>query len=230
MAAPSLISCAQAGMPGPRHGKLESVTPKPKGKPSEHFRSVLPLLKELVRPRRKLLAPGAMPPSMTGAFVVVSMVGWSTLVGTKPVLQFVVVNQPVSVAPVQLCACAESADASKAVDAISAARRRAATRFASEGFAPRTLRTTQPQTHTAPTGAVLLNYHGLRGRSIESAPTSGFQVDLVNGVSARACVLPGAFAPKSLTLPIFSSPRALPPCPAAPTSIPRRVPRVRAPD
>ncbi|MGD0498520.1 MAG: ABC transporter ATP-binding protein [Bryobacteraceae bacterium] len=31
---------------------------KPKGKPSEHLRSVLPLLKELVRPRRKLLALG----------------------------------------------------------------------------------------------------------------------------------------------------------------------------
>jgi subfamily B ATP-binding cassette protein MsbA len=35
------------------------VTPeKPKGKPSDHLRSALPLLKELVRPRRKLLALG----------------------------------------------------------------------------------------------------------------------------------------------------------------------------
>ena len=35
------------------------MTPeKPKGKPSDHLRSALPLLKELVRPRRKLLALG----------------------------------------------------------------------------------------------------------------------------------------------------------------------------
>ena len=34
------------------------VPAKPKGNPSQHLKSVLPLLKELIRPRRGLLAVG----------------------------------------------------------------------------------------------------------------------------------------------------------------------------
>src|SRR5450755_4041056 len=34
------------------------MSPKPKGKTSDHLKSVLPLLKDLVRPRRGLLAVG----------------------------------------------------------------------------------------------------------------------------------------------------------------------------
>jgi len=42
-----------------RRCKLNLVSPaKPKGKPSDHLRSALPLLKELVRPRRGLLTLG----------------------------------------------------------------------------------------------------------------------------------------------------------------------------
>ena len=49
------------GQAGPRHGrcKLKSMSPpKPKGKTSDHLKSSLPLLKELVRPRRGKLALG----------------------------------------------------------------------------------------------------------------------------------------------------------------------------
>src|SRR5579872_6281703 len=98
------------------------------------------------------------------------MVGELLVAGTPP-FQLPAVNQSVLVAPVQLCACAETAEPRSAVDASSAARKCAATWHASEAFVPRTLRTTPPQTHTAPTGAVLLSYHALRKRSIESVPT-----------------------------------------------------------